>query len=190
MGPENVGKWRNYRFWFVTCSKNTQKQKSIICSLDQVAIQRTNVLYVGMVGPKSEHSKVWKYESFDLRKKFSNLPLIQDNSSWSKNLFSKILNNHGFSISTFIKAVSISCREIDGYEKDKDCDFLHHFQSFLGFSRVFSSKLSSLVDGSLYNRSLSRSNCRFIGQIIVYSNGKVAELKALAEKFEYFFHKK
>ena len=37
---------------------------------------------------------------------------------------------------------------------------------------------------------LFRSNCRFIGQIIVYSNGKVAELKALAEKFEYFFHKK
>ena len=108
------------------------------------------------------------YESFDVRKKFSNLPLIQDNSSWSKNLFSKILNNHGFSISTFIKAVSISCREIDGYEKDKDCDFLHHFQSFLGFSRVFSSKLSSLVNGSLYSRSLSRSFCTFSVKLSVY----------------------
>ena len=36
---------------------------------------------------------------------------------------------------------------------------------------------------------LFRSNYRFIGQFKVYSNGKVAELKALAEKFEYFFHK-
>ena len=32
------GKWRNYRFWFVTCSKNTQKQTSIIWSLEKVAI--------------------------------------------------------------------------------------------------------------------------------------------------------
>ena len=32
------GKWRNYRFWFVTCSRNTQKQTSIIYSLEKVAV--------------------------------------------------------------------------------------------------------------------------------------------------------
>ena len=97
-----------------------------------------------------------------------------------------------FSISTFIKAVAISCRQIDGCEKDKNCDSLHHFESFWFFSSFFfKSKFSS------WSKSLQSVFLYFLGQIvvlsdsfIVYSNGKVAELKALAEKFEYFFHKK